>query len=104
MTPIRERLQAALGDALRSRDTLRTSVLRTTLSAIANAEAVDVPPGTTSSEVPRRHLTEDDMRAVVTSELVELETIADEVRARDRTDAALQLEQKAAVLADLLRP
>ena len=76
MTPIRERLQAALSDALRSRDALRMSVLRTTLSAIANAEAVEVAPGTTATEVARRALSEDDVRAVVVAERHELEAKA----------------------------
>lgn len=102
MTTIRDRLQAALTESLRSRDALRTSVLRTTLSAIANAEAVDVPPGTTETEVTRRELTEIDVRAVVTAERGELEAAAAELRMHDRADAAAVLEEKAAVLADAL--
>lgn len=103
MTPIRERLQAELTDALRSRDALRLSVLRTTLSAIANAEAIEVPAGTAATEMPRRDLTEQDVRAVVVAERDELEATAAELRTVDRADAAVELEQKAAVLADALR-
>ena len=88
MTPIRERLQVALSEARRSRDAMRTSVLRTTLSAIANAEAVEIPPGTVETELPRRVLTDDDVRAVVVAERVELETAAAALRAHDRAGAA----------------
>ena len=38
---LRERLQAGLPAAMKAGDRLRVSVLRTTLAAIANAEAVD---------------------------------------------------------------
>jgi uncharacterized protein YqeY len=38
---LRERLQAGLAPALRAGDAARVSVLRTTLAAVANAEAVD---------------------------------------------------------------
>jgi uncharacterized protein YqeY len=38
---LRERLQAGLAPALRAGDATRLSVLRTTLAAVANAEAVD---------------------------------------------------------------
>jgi uncharacterized protein YqeY len=102
VTSIRDRLQRALSDALRSRDQVRTSVLRTTLSAIANAEAVEVPAGTTATELPRRDLTEDDVRAVVTAERAELESAAAELRAHDRPDAASELDAKAAVLVEVL--
>jgi hypothetical protein len=43
--PLRDRLQSSLKSAMRERDATATSVLRTTLSAIANAEAVEVPAG-----------------------------------------------------------
>ena len=102
MTPIRDDLQAALSEALRSRDALRMSVLRTTLSAIANAEAVEVPAGTTATEVPRRHLTEDDIRSVVRGERDDLTTTASELRSHGRVDEATELDAKAAVLRSLL--
>lgn len=95
---IRERLQSDLGAALRARDARRTSVLRTTLSAIANAEAVEVAADTTATEVARKELTEDDIRAVVLGERAELLAAAADLRAHGRADAAADLEAKAAVL------
>jgi uncharacterized protein YqeY len=100
--PLRDRLQTSLTEAMRARDAAATSVLRTTLSAIANAEAVDVPPGTTATELPRRHLSEDDIRAVVRGERDDLVTTAAELRAHGRADDADELETKAAVLRSLL--
>jgi len=41
----RQRLRAALDDALRRRDRIAASALRSALSAIGNAEAVSPPPG-----------------------------------------------------------
>src|SRR5687768_12042934 len=96
-SPILERLQADLGTALRARDALRTSVLRSTLSAIANAEAVEVPPGTTATEVSRKALTDDDIRAVVLAERAELVSAARDLRAHARPDAADELEARAAI-------
>jgi uncharacterized protein YqeY len=100
---LRDQLQSELAGALRSRDPLRTSVLRTALSAIANAEAVDVAAGTTATEVPRRVLTEDDVRGVVDAECAELRHAAAELRAHDRDADAAALEAKAAVLDEILR-
>jgi uncharacterized protein YqeY len=98
-TPIRDRLQSSLKAAMQARDHVATSVLRTTLSAVANAEAVDVPAGTTATEVPRRHLTEDDVRDVVHAEHADLEATAAELRRRGRHADADVLGAKAAVLA-----
>jgi uncharacterized protein len=96
---IRERLQASLADAMRRRDQATTSVLRTTLSAVANAEAVEVPAGTTETELPRRELSEDDIRGVVRAEHDDLAVSAAELRRLGRHDDADELAAKAAVLA-----
>jgi uncharacterized protein YqeY len=98
-TSIRDHLQSSLKAAMQARDQVATSVLRTTLSAVANAEAVDVPAGTTATEVPRRHLTEDDIRAVVHAEHTDLERTAAELRRLGRDAEAEVLGAKAAVLA-----
>ncbi|MEN3272502.1 MAG: uncharacterized protein V7636_1263 [Actinomycetota bacterium] len=87
---------------MQRRDASATSVLRTTLSAIANAEAVEVPAGTTATELPRRHLTEDDIRAVVRGERDDLTTTASELRSHGWIDEATELDAKAAVLRSLL--
>ena len=102
MTSIRARLQAELSEAARARDGLRLSVLRTTLSAIGNAEAVEVPAGTTATELPRRSLTEEDLESVVAGERNEIAAAAAEARAHGRPDAAAELEAQVSVLAALL--
>jgi hypothetical protein len=99
---IRDRLQASLSVARKARDAVSTSVLRTTLSAIANAEAVEVAPGTAASEVPRKHLTENDIRAVVEAELRDLHSSAVELRQLGRDADADLLDAKACVLSDHL--
>ncbi len=82
---LRDRLAAALPDAMRSRDAVALSALRGALAAIANAEAVplDLPlaavpttsadvagavAGLASTEVPRRDLDEAEIRAIVLAE------------------------------------
>ena len=87
---------------MRARDAAATSVLRTTLSAIANAEAVEVPAGTTATELPRRDLTEDDIRGIVRGERDDLTTTATELRTHGRSEEAAELDAKAAVLRVLL--
>lgn len=96
---LRERLEADLRVALSRGDALRLSVLRTTVSALSNAEAVDaslVPVGV--SEVPRRELGEDDIRRIVERERDELRTTADRMRRVGADDRARELLTQARVL------
>lgn len=87
--PLRQRLRAALPAALRARDKVALAVLRSTLAAIENAEAVEVPaaPGVSlaieqtpvgagAAEAPRRELTEADVERIVRAELAEREAAA----------------------------
>jgi uncharacterized protein len=94
VSDIRTRLRRALGDALKARDASTVSALRSALSAIGNAEAVDPgparPTGTGSAhfagtvlglgagEAERRHLTEADAAAIVRTEAAEREAAASE--------------------------
>ena len=96
--PIRDRMQADLKVAMRERDAIAASVLRTTLSAVANAEAVELPARITDTEVERKHLTEDDIRVVVRGEQDDLETTAAQLRRLGKLDDADALIAKAAVL------
>jgi uncharacterized protein YqeY len=90
---IRTRLRRALTEALKARDAEAVSALRSALSAIGNAEAVDPGevsrPGASGSihfagaaaglgaaEAERRHLTEADVAAIVRAEAVEREAAA----------------------------
>lgn len=71
--PIRDRLKADLLKAMKERDKIATTTIRTMLGAIDNAEAVELPQGLVyaidgSAEVPRRLLTEEDIRAILKRE------------------------------------
>ena len=96
---LRRRLQADLRVALEQRDGLRLSVLRTTLSALSNAEAVDsgnYPTGVT--EVPRRVLADEEIRSVVERERDELRATARGMHRVGAHDRARELLRQADVL------
>ncbi len=78
-------MQADLKQAMKDRDSSRVTVLRATLGALANAEAVEAPTGPISltaaagtTEVARRELTDEDVRAVIERERDELLAAAEE--------------------------
>lgn len=96
---LRRRLQADLTLAVKARDGIRASVLRTTLAAIANAEAVDpdtVPERAT--EVPRRDLADADIRALVEAEERDLVAHARRLTDLEQMQRADELAAKAAIL------
>jgi uncharacterized protein YqeY len=96
---IRDEMQAALRAAMQSRQPLTISVLRSTLAAVANAEAVD--PTTAdrgATEAARKDLTEDDIRGIVTAERDELRTAATEMSSLGQTAKAADLAQQATTL------
>lgn len=111
---LRADLAAALKDAIRSRNAIAASALRTTLSAIANAEAVATethPTATVGSphfaaaaaglgagEVARRQLSAADVDAVVRAEIAEREHAAAEYEAIGLSDAAERLHNEAGIL------
>jgi uncharacterized protein YqeY len=69
---VRARIRADLRTAIAERDAVRVSMLRTTLAALSNAEAVDpadVPAGIT--EAPRRELDSAAIRTVLEAEHAE---------------------------------
>jgi uncharacterized protein YqeY len=88
---LRAELESALAEALKRRDRVAASVCRTALSAIHNAEAVAVdaaplasaletsPQGAGIADVPRRDLTEAEVRAVVLREVSERRAAIDAV-------------------------
>ena len=100
--PIRQQMHDDLGAAMRARDTTRVGVLRTTLGAVANAEAVDVDAVTVRTgllgDVERRHLTEDDVRAIIDGERADLAATAEEMRAVGQTEEADELARRVAIL------
>lgn len=92
----RQQIRADLRTAIAQRDAVRASVLRTTLAALANAEAVDastVAPGMT--EAARRELDESAIRSVIEGEHTEaMDAVALLERFGRRTEAA-QLRRQA---------
>ena len=118
------RLRAALGvalkDAMRARDPLAASALRTALGAIGNAEAVVVTSSSRTSpatgsphfagavaglgagEAARRRLSAAEVEAIVRAEIVERELAADEYAANGLSDQAGRLKREADVLRSVL--
>jgi uncharacterized protein len=114
--PLRVRLRQALTTAMRARDAVAVSALRSTLGAIDNAEAVDandvVPiprspggviagavPGLGAGEVTRRQLSEDGIAGIVRAEVADREWAAADYERAGRGDRADRLRAEAAVLA-----
>jgi uncharacterized protein len=107
-------LRRALTTALKARDVVAVSALRSALAAIENAGAVDashVPPsnsgpiagavaGLGASEVERRPV---DVHAVVAAEVEQRRVAAREYADLDRPDHAERLRAEADVLAVHLR-
>jgi uncharacterized protein len=111
---LRGQMAAALTEAMRSRDRVAVTALRSALAAVANAEAVPVdtmpragavestPVGAGAADAPRRELTEHDVRAVVAAELAEHEHSAAHLRGAGRPEEAERVAAEAAVLRELL--
>lgn len=113
MDELAGRMRKDLTRAMRARDSSTVRVLRSTLSAVANAEAQPIEAsirlessgniagaaiGVGASEVSRRELTEDDIRNVVASEKNEILDSAAELDRRGATDRATELRAEAAIL------
>ena len=79
MSEIREQMKVDLRQAMKARDTERVTTLRSVLGAIDNAEAVPVtaisasvePVVGKSNDVPRKLLSTEDIRQIVTHEIAE---------------------------------
>lgn len=111
---VRERLRQALGAAVKARDTIAVSALRSALGAIDNASAIPAGPAKVTSassphfagavaglgagEAERRGLTEDSARAIVLAEVTERRDAAREYERAGHTDRARRLRQEADVL------
>lgn len=106
MNDLRDRLQAALKDALKHRDQSAIRAVRSALSAIANAEAVDadtVPTRQGSAEVARRDLSDDDLSVIVTGEISDRRAAAETYEESGRAEPAERLRQEADLLEQILR-
>jgi uncharacterized protein YqeY len=111
---LRADLAAALKLAIRARDTVAASALRTTMSAIANAEAVatgaqpktaagsphfaGAVAGLGAAEVARRRLSAADVHAIVRAEIAEREQAAGEYTANGLSSEAERLHTEAGIL------
>jgi uncharacterized protein len=105
-SPARERLQLALREAQRSRDTIAASALRSALAAIDNAGAIPAGPGPApahggphvagsapglgAGEAERRRLSENDIDQIVRAEVAERQAAA---RDYDRAGHAGQADR-----------
>jgi uncharacterized protein len=101
---MREQMQADLVTALKGGDLIAVSVLRTTLAALSNAEAVDPGPGAPLvraglfDDVARRRLSAEDITSIVDRERAELESSAILLDAAGRTAEAAGCRARAAIL------
>ena len=117
--PIRTALRAGLAPAMRARDKVATTAIRSALAAIDNAEAVPgVSLDTSTSEGPiagarlglgageaqRRELTQQDVLDIVETEISGRLTAASEVEQAGRPDHGQRLRAEAAVLTSFVRP
>ncbi|MBK5223887.1 MAG: GatB/YqeY domain-containing protein [Acidimicrobiia bacterium] len=102
-----DRMRADLGEAMRSRDSVRADVLRTVLSAIANAEAVPMNAAVHSPtqglvDHERRQPTDDDVARIVAEEVADRQHTIDVLNGAGRPDEAAELEAELAVLRSYL--
>lgn len=112
-SPLHTRLSRALPSALKARDQVAVAALRSALAAIDNAQAVEAPPAPRSSggvvaaavtglgagDVPRRHLSESDIAAIVRAEVADRRVAAADYERAGQVDAVARLTAEADVLA-----
>ena len=119
MDGMREQLHKDLVAALKRRDPVAVPALRSLLSALANAEAVDGTPLTSSTtsgsphvagavaglgatEVERRLLSSSDMAGIIRAEVSERVDVAGRIDARTHGRRVQQLLSEAQVLSGYL--
>jgi uncharacterized protein YqeY len=109
-------MREALTVAMKERDRVAIAALRSTLAAVDNAGATDVSLAPTArsgtiagavvglgaSEVPRRNLTEEDVRGILQGAIDEREAAAAQYEALERQDDAERLRIEVGVLSELL--
>jgi uncharacterized protein len=111
---VRQRLASALTAALKARDTIAVSALRSALAAIDNAAAVPAGPSPSASagsphvagaaaglgaaEAERRYLTEAETEEIVRTEVAERRAAARTYQQAGRPDQADRLLREAHVL------
>jgi uncharacterized protein len=114
---ISTRLRADLTAALKARDSVTVAALRSALTALDNAGAVEAPAspvegsehvagaaaGVGSTDIARRVLTEDDVKAILRSQAEEHSRAAGEYGRIGRDDLAERFRSEAEVLTAYLR-
>jgi len=102
MTSLHSRIRDDLNRAMKERDANRVKVLRTTLSAIQNAEAVE---GVVSvdgivgyGDVARRSLSDEDVSGIIAREIEEFEGYVAEYRRIGQIEKADGFHQEVEVL------
>jgi uncharacterized protein YqeY len=117
---VRARLRQALGAAVRARDPVAASALRSALGALGNAEAVPAPQTPASSvgsayiagaaaglgaeEARRRPLSESEAAAILEAEIAERLAAAAGYERSGHRDRASRLRREAQVLASASAP
>jgi uncharacterized protein len=113
---LRRRLRESLKVALNARDRIAVAALRSAMSAVDNAEAVDrshvpAPSGGTigdvrlgvgAGEVARRKLSTQDVIEVIRAEVLDRTTAAAEYERRGRAEEASRLRAEATALLSFL--
>ena len=115
---VRQRLGEALRQALRARDKVAVSALRTTLAAIDNAGAVPAAPtpaasggsphfagataGLGAAEAEPRSLTEADLVRIVRTEIAAREAAAQQYDRAKHPDQAGRLRREASILRSVI--
>ncbi len=110
-----DRLRADLLTAMKARDAVAVSAIRSALAAIGNAEAVDTPaipapdgggphfagsrPGLGAAEAPRRALSEAEVDAILRGQIDERRAAASGYERLGDTERAARLREEAEVLA-----
>ena len=106
MTSLHARIRDDLVEAMRDRDMARVKVLRTTMSAIQNAEAVEVVASVEGvvgyGDVQRRSLSDDDVLGIIVREIEEFEGSIAEYRQIGQTERAEGLQRELEVLRSYL--
>jgi uncharacterized protein len=116
---IRDRLHRALREAMRARDSVATSALRSAMTALDNAGAVPPGPvpaaaggphfagavaGLGAAEVPRRGLAAGEAEQIVRAEIAEREAAAAGYEEAGHDEQARRLRQETRILASVLGP
>ncbi len=110
MSEIREQMKVDLRQAMKARDTEQVATLRSVLGAIDNAEAVPIvavsslvePVIGKSNDVPRKLLSTEDIRQIVTHEIAERQRAGQTYAELGQSAEAERLQRAATLLISYL--